>query len=105
MDPLSSRSLTRSIGEFVIGAADQDARALGASLTGNADTIKGFRVLAGGGVFAYVCGKTGKVCQIGNVVALAVGDEITPEWGISVASINGTGNAVPSGTMSIRGAW
>ncbi len=105
MDPLQARSLAMSPGEFAIGASDVDARAQGSKLCGKGGPISGFRVLSGSGALVYVDDVTGAVCQLGNVVALQPGDEITPEWGIRIRSIHGTSNAVPSAALTLRAVW
>lgn len=105
MDPLQARSLATSAGEFTIGAGDLDARAQGVALCRKGAPIRGFRVLSGSGALAYVDDVTGAVCQLGNVVALQPGDEITPEWGIRIRSVHGTSNAVPSAALSLRAVW
>lgn len=105
MNPLAQAASTGSIGEFTVGAPDVDARTQGVTSVGRGAPIRGFRVTAGTGILAYVDDRTGAVCQVGNVTALVVGDEITPEWGISIRSINGTGNSTPSAALSLRCIW
>lgn len=105
MNPLSQQSMSRVVGELVVGTNDVSAREQGAALCGRADTIKGLRVLNGTGVLVCVDDVTGKTFTIGNVVALQANDEITPEWGLKIRSINGTSNAAPSGALSLRCVW
>jgi hypothetical protein len=92
------------VAEFTIGASDIDAAAQGVSLTGTGGVITGFRVLAGTGALRYLDRK-GNAQQLGNVTALAAGDEITPEHGIVITRILGTSNATPSAALTLRAVW
>ncbi len=105
MNPLAAPALSVLPGEFLIGAADIDARAKGVAKCGRGGPIQGFRVIAGSGALVYIDDVTGNTCTLGDVVALAVGDEITPELGIRIRTINGTGNAAPSAALSLRAIW
>lgn len=90
------------VGEFVVGAANIDARAQGVASVGLGGPIRGFVVLSGSGSLVYTDDRTGAVIQL---TGLAAGSDMEPEAGMRIRSINGTGASSPSAALTIRAVW
>lgn len=91
-----------AIGEFTIGSADIDARAQGVASAGKGSVLRGFVVLSGTGALVYVDDRKGDVCTMTGLVA---GSDVESDGGLSIRSINGTGNSAPSAALVLRGVW
>ena len=102
MNPLARSASAGIAGEFTIGAADIDARAQGAATVGRGNVIRAFRVTSGSGAFVY---EDERGPGVPVTLNLQTDDEISPEDGITVRKIYGTGNSAPSAALSLRCEW